>query len=246
MDIDENNPIQSERLILKKDKSQVIQALVSNRAIMRKKLILDYLHKHRICTKYEINKEIRTYEQEQALKGCIDAKTTKRMIVALEQERKLDVFYVNLKNVGYMCVKTCDVSETSELYVNYCSTFKRTFDSVDLNGRTNQENEPNSDSGAVKSKSDKKQAQSSANSSIFNSSKDDQDQSSFKLTRSFIASIVEKLKFSHNYCKMYALAPKFQKAIILHRFLTHLLFFFDQKNEGWLNFLDLSSHSLVS
>ena len=32
---------------------------------------------NKICTKYEINKEIRRIEAEQALKGCIDSKTTK-------------------------------------------------------------------------------------------------------------------------------------------------------------------------
>jgi hypothetical protein len=108
-----------------------IQALISNRALTRKKLILDYVEKHRICTKYEITKEIRTYETQMELKGSIDAKTTKRMLAALEKEKKIVLFEVNLKNQSYMCVRSIDVIETDPSFINYCSTFRRTFDSVD-------------------------------------------------------------------------------------------------------------------
>ncbi len=109
-----------------------IQALVSNRSIARQKLILDYLAEHRICTKYEINREIRNEELRQGLKGQIDSKTTKRMLLALEAEKKLTIFEVNLKNVSYMCVRSVDLSEDDDIYKNYCQTFKRTFDAEDL------------------------------------------------------------------------------------------------------------------
>lgn len=220
---DSSSLLESDRIIFKKDthSNKNIQAVVSDRSLMRKKIILDYLNKHRICTKYEITKEIRTYEQEQGLKGCIDAKTTKRMLINLESEKKLNVFNVNLKNVSYMCVKSCDISETDDLYINYCSTFKRTFDSVDLNY---------SKDGSINSQLDQSlEASPSKVKKTNDEYNEDKQNQSFRLTRSFINETVEKLKFSTNYCKVYALAPKFQKAIILHRFLQYLLFFYDGK-----------------
>ena len=45
------------------------------------------------------------------------------------------------------------------------------------------------------------------------------------MTRTYINSIVSSLKFSTNHSRMYALVPKFQKVIVLHRLLTYLLFF---------------------
>lgn len=107
-------------------------ALMSNRMLARQKLVLEYLTKHRICTKYEINREIRSREEEQGLSGTIDAKTTKRMLQTLEKEKKLHVFEVQLKNVNYMCVRAWEIDEEDEVFKTYCQTFKRTFDTVDL------------------------------------------------------------------------------------------------------------------
>lgn len=215
-----------EILILKRNdgnKNNSIQALMSNRTLNRKKLIMDHLEKHKIATKYEITKEIRTYESEQGLKGCIDAKTTKRMLLNLESEHKLHVFEVLLKNVSYMCVRLYGISETDEIYVNYCATFKRTFDSVDLKLNTT------TDVTNVSDKADDK----NSNSPLGNASQTKlyPQQPSFKLTRPFINSVVSKLKFTTNYSKIYALVPKFQKCIILHRLLTYILFFYDGQQQ---------------
>ncbi len=223
-----------------------IQALISNRALARKKIILDYVEKHRICTKYELTKEIRTYETQMELKGSIDAKTTKRMLVALEKEKKLVLFEVNLKNQSYMCVRSTDVLETDPSFINYCSTFRRTFDSVDSKFKSEFESGtapakllvPRSAAGSltpiettenvpespvlclpVKTKSTEKI-----------STKGGTESKDLDLTRPYIRSIVEKLKFSTRYSKTYALVPKFQKLIILHRFLTYVLYFNDGKN----------------
>lgn len=223
-----------------------IQALISNRALARKKIILDYVGKHRICTKYELTKEIRTYETQMELKGSIDAKTTKRMLVALEKEKKLVLFEVNLKNQSYMCVRSMDVLETDPSFINYCSTFRRTFDSVDSKFKSEFESGtapakllvPRSAAGSltpiettenvsespilflpVKTKSTEKN-------SIQKGGTESKD---LDLTRPYIRSIVEKLKFSTRYSKTYALVPKFQKLIILHRFLTYVLYFNDGK-----------------
>lgn len=54
------------------------------------------------------------------------------MLFALEKENKLKTFTVNLKNISYMGVRLSEISETDEFYLNYCSTFKRTFDTVEL------------------------------------------------------------------------------------------------------------------
>jgi hypothetical protein len=218
-----------------------IQALISNRALTRKKLILDYVEKHRICTKYEITKEIRTYETQMELKGSIDAKTTKRMLAALEKEKKIVLFEVNLKNQSYMCVRSIDVSETDPSFINYCSTFRRTFDSVDSKFKSELESGtqpakllvPRSAAGsltpvttdtenlienvATKSKTTEKNP------------KKETESKDLDLTRPYIRSIVDKLKSSTRYSKTYALVPKFQKLIILHRFLTYVLYFNDGK-----------------
>lgn len=126
--------VQPELVIIKRDNgsSKTIQALMSDRSVTRKKIILNYLEKHQICTKYEIDKEIRSIEAENGLKGCIDSKTTKRMLLALEKESKLKTFTVNLKNISYMGVHLWDIKETDSVFVNYSLTFKRTFDSVEL------------------------------------------------------------------------------------------------------------------
>ncbi len=62
------------------------------------------------------------------------------MLFALEKENKLKTFTVNLKNISYMGVRLSEISETDEFYINYCSTFKRTFDTVELKINRNQSN----------------------------------------------------------------------------------------------------------
>ena len=108
--------------------SSSIQALMSTRMLARKQLILAYVAENRLCTKYEINREIRTREAAQGLSGCIDSKTTKRMLQALANERALLLFEIQVKNVSYMCVRAIDIAETDEAYLAYCHTFRRTFD----------------------------------------------------------------------------------------------------------------------
>ncbi len=61
------------------------------------------------------------------------------MLLALEKEKKLRTFNVFLKNVSYMGVRLYDIEETDTAFVNYCSTFKRTFDSVELKIASNTE-----------------------------------------------------------------------------------------------------------
>lgn len=204
-----NNNLESEELTIQRREGQTnknIQAIMSNRTLSRKKIVQSYLEKNRICTKYEITREIRSQEQELGLKGLIDSKTTKRMLTTLENENKLKVFYVNLKNLNYMCARAVDITEEDEVYKNYCATFKRTFDSVNLNLDEN-ENE----------QLDQSQEKESLD---------------FKLTRSFINSSVANLKFSTNFSKVYALVPKFQKAIVLHRYLHYLLYFYNGKQQS--------------
>ncbi|CAF0758348.1 unnamed protein product [Brachionus calyciflorus] len=174
-----------------------IQALVSNRMLNRKNIILDYLEKNKICTKYELTREIREQEEKLGLKGAIDAKTTKRMLMALEKEAKLKIFDVNLKSTSYMGVRIISLSEDDELFKNYCATFRRTFDSVDLKPKK-QINLP-----------------------------DPSNQNSFRLTKKFIQSTVSGLQFSPVLSRKYAIVPKFQKAIILHRFLSYILFYYN-------------------
>lgn len=56
-------------------------------------------------------------------------------------------------------------------------------------------------------------------------------QNYFQLTRQFVNNVVSNLDFSTSNCKAYALVPKFQKAIVLHRFLQYILFFYDGKSQ---------------
>ena len=178
-----------------------IQALVSNRMANRKKIIEDYLNKNKICTKYELTREIRENEEKLGLKGSIDSKTTKRMLISLEKEGILKTFTVSLKNTSYMGVRLASMSENDDLYVNYCATFKRTFDSVDVKSQEMVQSQP-------------------------------KEENKFKLTKKFIQSVVNKLEFSTNFSKNYALVPKFQKAIVLHRFLSYLLFFYSGQQQS--------------
>lgn len=218
-----------ELVLIKRDNqpSKTIQALMSDRSIARKRIILNYLEKHRICTKYEINKEIRRIESEQQLKGCIDSKTTKRMLIAMEKEKKLHIFTVNLKNVSYMGVRSYDVSEKDPLFENYCATFKRTFDTVDLKFKTEK----------VDLDLDEHVCQTSEKEAL---ELEETDQKSFQLKRTYISSIMSKLKFSSSYSKAYGLVPKFQKAIVLHRFLHYLLFFYDGVRQDQVEPLECS------
>ena len=266
--------------LVKKDghSTSSMQALVSNRALARKRIIVEYVEKHRICTKYEITKEIRTYETQTGLKGSIDAKTTKRMLLALEKEEKLSLFEVSLKNQSYMCVRSRDVTESDPAFINYCSTFRRTFDSVDCkfkselesssssansssrvlvprsaagsltpveDERTLKENDklpPKSHATSATSPTTTTTTTTTANSNsdsntLSKSSRHEETTSNVEeskdldLTRSYIRSIVNKLKLSTRFSKMYALVPKLQKLIILHRFLHHVLYFNRDKSQ---------------
>lgn len=206
-----------------------IQALISNRALNRKKLILDYLGKHRICTKYDLTREIRTHERAEGLVGAIDAKTTKRMLHALEREKKLRTFEVSVKNVSYMCVCVTDIDESDEIFKNYCSTFRRTFDSVDLKVKNEAAvaanspvDESNDHDESVVVGADDELPQPPPpppqRSTVTNT---------FKLTNSFIDSVVADLELLTQRKRPFGVVPKFQKAIILHRFIHYLLFFYD-------------------
>ncbi len=216
---------------LKRDgQAQNIQALMSNRMLNRKKLIMDYLDRHKICTKYEITKEIRKNEAELGLKGCIDSKTIKRMLIAMEKEQKLHIFNLILKNVNYMCVRSFDIGETDNVYVNYCATFNRTFDSVNIAKQDDRQT-------LIEDNSQKSSPSTSQKSINQSSSHQTSDEHTFKLTRQFIKSVVERLEFSSNYGKVYSLAPKFQKAVILHRFLHYLLYFYDGEEQTDASFI---------
>lgn len=220
--------------ILKRGDGQTnknIQALMSNRMQTRKKLVHDYIEKHKICTKYELTREIRNYELAQGFKGSIDSKTTKRMLNAMEAENKLKVFTVTLKNLSYMCARSLAISEQDDVYKNYCATFKRTFDSVDLVAKddsvlsiTDTTNVSLNEQSQIEAAENSEQAADQAEKEPV--------EKSFRLTRAFVSSIVGKLKFTTNYSKVYALVPKFQKAIILHRFLHYILFFYDGKQQS--------------
>ena len=77
--IDSNEKvIEPELVIIKRDNqsTKTIQALMSDRSVTRKKIVLNYLEKHKICTKYEIDKEIRTIEAENGLKGKLYEKNS--------------------------------------------------------------------------------------------------------------------------------------------------------------------------
>jgi hypothetical protein len=224
-------PTESDQLLILKREgqpNQSIQALISNRMLNRKKLIIDYLDKHRICTKYDLTREIRTRESAQSLPGSIDAKTTKRMLLALERDKKLHTFEVALKNVSYMCVRAYDIDESDEIYKNYCCTFKRTYDSVDLKSTT------------AKSGGDETTTTTSRDEDLDTSNNNADDdlalRSSTKLTNSFIELVVADLEVLPHRKKLFIVVPKFQKTIILHRFIHYLLFFYDGVQQSVIQF----------
>ena len=98
-----------------------------------------------------------------------------------------------------------EIKDTDPLYLNYLATFKRTFDSVEVKLKNAEDNDE-----AVE---------------------ENERPLIFKLTREYVNSIVAQLKFCHNYSKVYALVPKFQKAIVLHRFLHYLLYFYNGERQ---------------
>jgi len=63
--------VEQELVLIKRDNqtTKSIQALMTERTVSRKRIILGYLEKNRICTKYELDKEIRSVEAENGLKG---------------------------------------------------------------------------------------------------------------------------------------------------------------------------------
>ncbi len=63
--------VEQEVMLIKRDNqtTKSIQALMTERTVARKRIILGYLEKNRICTKYELDKEIRNIEAENGLKG---------------------------------------------------------------------------------------------------------------------------------------------------------------------------------
>lgn len=65
-----------ELVLIKQDNqtTKPIQAVMSDRTVTRKNTIHAYLEKNRICTKYEIDKEIRKIEAESGLKGKLVGK----------------------------------------------------------------------------------------------------------------------------------------------------------------------------
>jgi hypothetical protein len=218
-----------------------IQAIMSQRAISREQLIMSYIKKHRICTKYELTKEIRQMEASMCYKGTIDSKTTKRMLIQLENDKKIRVFEVSLKNVSYMCARAYDINEKDDEFIKYCSTFKRTFDSVDVKVKHEENDEEIASETATTNNQrkveiqQKKPQQKKQKASETKDNDSQENQQNFKLTRAFINSTVEKLKRSTNNSKYYGLLPKFQKAIILHRLLHYILFFHHDLNESELN-----------
>lgn len=70
-----------ELVLIKQDNqtTKPIQAVMSDRTVTRKNAIHAYLEKNRICTKYEIDKEIRKIEAESGLKGELVGKKSLSM-----------------------------------------------------------------------------------------------------------------------------------------------------------------------
>jgi hypothetical protein len=82
-----------------------IQNMVTERAVNRKKIIMTYLEQRKLCTKFEIDREIKRIEQLEGEKGQIDSKTSKRILSRLESEGLVKLFNVNLKNNEHMAVR---------------------------------------------------------------------------------------------------------------------------------------------
>lgn len=159
------------------------------------------------------------------LRGAIDARTTKRLVQDLEREANLKTFEVRLKSVLHMCVRAADVDENDEIFKNYCGTFRRTYESIDLNVK-------NKAAAAAAATTTTTTAKSESEKSSDDEMETDEagtSISAFKLTSEFTKSIVEKLQPLN---KKYFGVSKFQKAIILHRFIHYLLFFYDGKQQS--------------
>lgn len=203
-------------LNIKNLQNKPIQAVASERSLKRKELILDYLEKRKICSKFEIDKEIRRVEELEKLKGQIDSKTTKRILIQLQTEKKVRLFEFNIKNKPHMGVCLPTINDKDEIYVNYMNTFSRSFDfcinkkSINDSKNTSIENDVNDEN---------------------ENENDDLNTGEFKLTRAYVQSIVKDLDFSFTYAKTYGLVSKIQKSIILHRYIHYILYFYDNNKD---------------
>ena len=203
----------SSELNVKNMECKPIQALASERSIKRREIVLNYLEQHKICSKFEIDKEIRRIEELEKQKGQIDAKTTKRMLVQLQSEFKLRVFEFKVKNKTQTGVCLASITEEDDVYINYLNTFSRSFDFC-INNRTTTSSStvPNQDPDDTVTKEQSIDGE-------------------FQLTRTYVQSVVGKLEFSFTFAKHYGIVSKIQKAIILHRFLHYILYFNNESNK---------------
>ena len=205
-------------LSVKNTENKPIQAIASERQVKRKQIVLDYLEKHKICSKFEIDKEIRRIEELEKQKGQIDAKTTKRMLLQLQGESKLRVFEFKVKEKTQVAVCLASINESDDVYTNYLNTFSRSFDFCINNKNQHSHSngkELNTSNLAAAAAIDINKANIVAQESG----------NEFKLTKSYIETIIKKLEFSFNYAKSYGLVSKIQKAIVLHRFIHYILNF---------------------
>ncbi len=125
----------------------------------------------------------------------------------------------------YIRIRLAHITESDELYQNYIHTFSRTIEfchnqktkNVATNANSKTTANPVTDTTIGKTKLDSSNDQNSFHEG------DEQ----FKLTRSYMHSIADKLDFSYSYAKIYGLVSKMQKSIVLHRFMHYILFFYD-------------------
>jgi hypothetical protein len=89
----------------KKKADLTIHNMVTERAVKRKKIIASYMEQRRICTKFEIDREIRRLEQLEGEQGQIDSKTSKRILLQMEKDGLVTLFNVSLKNVEHVAVR---------------------------------------------------------------------------------------------------------------------------------------------
>ncbi|CAM6055085.1 unnamed protein product [Sphagnum tenellum] len=204
------------------------KVFLTNRAQARQETVLNYLAQHRYCIRHEIAKEIKRVEHEQGLKGEIDSKTTKRILLTLEQQNKLRLSTIAQKNATLMCVRAVDVDEHDLSFLTYCAQFRRAFDSaVDVKKEQASSSMSPSKSPNKRATSPKKKASTAAQQSSIDGN--NREEGAFLLTPAVVNAMVEKLKFSKRCARTYGLVPKVQKAIVLHRFLHHIMFFNKQQ-----------------
>jgi hypothetical protein len=199
-------------------------AMIMDRTTARRNVIIRYLKLHKIVTKYQINNEIRSIEREEGIKAQIDSKTTIRLLNGLEKEGLLHIFYIYSRGVNFMCLRDSSISETDDFYINYCSTFKRTNSLYDLekSNTSNRSSSRNKNNIPYNSDIDDDGSRSSASNHSFN----------LNISNVSTNDIVKGLETRPNYCKYYGSVPRLQKAIVLHRFLQYLLFFYDGKQQA--------------